>query len=408
MGDTVMVLEKEKDRCIVVTDGGEFLRLGCPSHVEVGDVVPLTELRRISRRSTPVMRKVVAAAAMLLIMIGMAGWWYIGPLEAAVVIIDINPSLEVHLDAQGLVTEIEPLNGDAETILEGLQTTGLSLEKAISSIIDAAMTCDYLRYQDEQNMLIVSVVENDSLRSRIRRIETVDETEIEEILVETLGDKGISAMVAVQRADMEQYRESRKLGTSVNKVRAARFAESENLDVSLDELTTRGFKQVIQGKQIPPGLLLGQSVHILEVKPKDLPQHPGHGFDKEEKQRQGQKENDHQNGQTAEGNGEGGQKTQPGNGGKKGKLGGNPSKDNDGTYTNSGSSEDKDVSTPGKSNQGEDKNEDDKPQPNDDNSDGDGIEDPNNDEKPPSEDKGSKSQENKGAGNSGKSSQKGH
>lgn len=75
----------------------------------------------------------------------------------AVLAIDINPSIELLLDEDGIVVDYNAMNPDAEQLpLEGI--LGLSAEEAIEQVIVAAESAGFINYEDQAADYVVLAV----------------------------------------------------------------------------------------------------------------------------------------------------------------------------------------------------------------------------------------------------------
>lgn len=81
----------------------------------------------------------------------------------SVILLDVNPSLALTVDAGETVLAAEALNEDAKDILGTMDLTGTSLEVAVNAIIGSMLQKGYLG--DMQNSILVSVEDQDAARS---------------------------------------------------------------------------------------------------------------------------------------------------------------------------------------------------------------------------------------------------
>lgn len=87
------------------------------------------------------MRKFAIAACMVLLLMG-GGFAYATP--TSYLSVDINPSVELGINALGQVISVEALNEDGEDILSGIGITGMKVKEAVGIIVDAAADKGYL------------------------------------------------------------------------------------------------------------------------------------------------------------------------------------------------------------------------------------------------------------------------
>lgn len=84
---------------------------------------------------------------------------------AAVITLDVNPSLSLTVDENERVTEAVPLNDDGRIVLEGMDLTGSSLNVAVNAVIGSMLQHGYLDLDNFENAILVSVESGDADRA---------------------------------------------------------------------------------------------------------------------------------------------------------------------------------------------------------------------------------------------------
>lgn len=126
-----------------------------------GDIIYMSE-----KKNTVTNRKrFIAAAAVLAVLcagiFAMAQKNIVHPVDS-VVILDVNPSISLSVDAKERVLRAEALNEDAKDILGNMELKNTSLEVAVNAIIGSMLQKGYLG--DLQNSILVSVENRDRAR----------------------------------------------------------------------------------------------------------------------------------------------------------------------------------------------------------------------------------------------------
>lgn len=106
-----------------------------------------------------------AAAAVLVLILGAVGWFgknTIRPVDS-VVMLDVNPSISLSVDAKERVLSAEALNDDAKEVLGDMELKNTSLDVALNAIIGSMLQKGYLG--DLQNSILVTVENPDAARS---------------------------------------------------------------------------------------------------------------------------------------------------------------------------------------------------------------------------------------------------
>ena len=143
-------------------------------------------------RSKSVFMTIAAAAAVFLLCVisipAIRGTFF-SP-DYSVVMLDVNPSLSMHVDADEKVLSAEALNDDAKEILGDMELKGTSLETAVNAIIGSMLQKGYL--SDIQNSILVSVENDDADRSA--RLQE----QISQIISQAVANSSMDAAVLSQ------------------------------------------------------------------------------------------------------------------------------------------------------------------------------------------------------------------
>ncbi len=96
------------------------------------------------------------ALALILVITGVIGGFELGATaQAAVVALDVNPSIELKVDGKNRVIEAIANNDDAQIILQGMNLKGSTLDTAVYAIIGSMTVHGYL--SEYTNSVLVSV-----------------------------------------------------------------------------------------------------------------------------------------------------------------------------------------------------------------------------------------------------------
>lgn len=146
-------MELGSKHAVVMTRDGEFIRVARRRQTwQLGDEVDVPNLVR----KRPILMTSIAsacAAAVIILFVLMTGPGGIGgpgqPVVAAYITMDINPSMELSVDADEIVLEARGLNDDGIAVLAGLSLKGIPLEEAADLIVDRAAELDYFNKYTE-------------------------------------------------------------------------------------------------------------------------------------------------------------------------------------------------------------------------------------------------------------------
>ena len=200
-----------------------------------------------AKRHAGVRRAVMGFAAALVVLVGgLAVFRGMSNDAFAVVGLDVNPSIELAIDKNEKVISAEAINEEGELILDGMNLKGSDVNIACNAIIGSMLTQGYLN--DSSNSVLVSVRSGDAERGR------EIEKEISDNLNTYLGDSEVAAAILGQLVydddELEDFAEAN--GISVGKAwlirnlldtGSARMTEADLLQLSTQELILLGQKR---------------------------------------------------------------------------------------------------------------------------------------------------------------------
>lgn len=175
-----------------------------------------------------VCRALAAAACLLAVVAGVFGFrLYSQP--AAYVGIDINPSLELSVNAFGTVIDARPLNEDADAVLQGVALEGRSYEDALAALLQSEALSTYI---DEDAYVSVAVTtDDDALASRLQGAS-------DECL------RNSSCNGSCHRVDGETRESAHHAGMGVGKYAAAQQLIELDPSVSLEECAAMSMREL--------------------------------------------------------------------------------------------------------------------------------------------------------------------
>ncbi len=158
--------------------------------------------------------------------------------ELAYVSLDINPSIDMVLDAKDRVQTVTAMNQDGEVLLEGLALQGLKLEAAVEAIIDEAIDLGYIDPEAED-----TTVTCDGSAEKVRN-------KLHEYVNTAFQNRGIMGS-AIAKQNTELLAEAEELGVTVGFLRLvyrALEADDELLKEDALLLTQQELIQIIKDK----------------------------------------------------------------------------------------------------------------------------------------------------------------
>ncbi len=137
-----VVLEKTGSQYTVLEENGTFRRVYRRQDAEVGEEI---EIRTGMEIFSGVRVWAGAAAVFLLVLTALLGWnLYQAPTAVALLSVDINPSVQFTLDAQGHLLNLQTQNEDAKRMLSQMDLTGKPLDQVLEQVVNQAVKQKFL------------------------------------------------------------------------------------------------------------------------------------------------------------------------------------------------------------------------------------------------------------------------
>lgn len=148
---TGVVLEIEKGTAVVLDGSGVFRTVAAHPDWRTGDVVHLFQKQRRTQWALPF------CACLALILASTGGWLWMAP--AALVSLDVNPSVELTLNRFDRVVSVRGMNEEGVVLLEGGNVKGMAAGAAVSALLDSGQMGPYLA---RENYVTLTVQSNDA------------------------------------------------------------------------------------------------------------------------------------------------------------------------------------------------------------------------------------------------------
>lgn len=172
-----------------------------------GNVITMNEVKKNKKKNrfVPI---AVAAALVLVCLGGYLGYSYgsaadpgvtgniVEPSTApnaavdSIITLDVNPSLNIVVDAADKVLEVQPLNDDAKTVIGDMDFAGSSLDVTVNALIGSMLMNGYL--DDIRNSILVSVANGDAAKA-----ESLQQ-QVSDMISSAVGEGGFEASVLTQ------------------------------------------------------------------------------------------------------------------------------------------------------------------------------------------------------------------
>ncbi len=197
------------------------------------------EKKKTKRNIIPLIVGPTLAVASLILVLTMTST---NPIVTTITI-DVNPSVEMGIDANGNVQTIEAINQDGTSIIEDIKVTGETIETATEKVVNELVNDNYLT-QDKNSVLVTGNGENAN-----QIVEQVNNTVQKE-----LTNNNIESSVITQVVEKTQTNEelANKYNISLGKVELInKIVENNSLYnfETLVELTTNDLNLLLESSK---------------------------------------------------------------------------------------------------------------------------------------------------------------
>lgn len=214
---------KAEDELIVKTD--KFLRTALEAPNQ--NKILYLENRSVNKMK---MKKILVASIAAVFVIGtfVGGYTYVKS-PVAYISLDINPSVELGINAFNDVISAEGVNDDGQTILEGQDVINNNVTDALNELIDSAVENDFIK-DDGTSVISITAESNDDDKA-------TDLTNISEQAVnDSIEDNKITAIVYKDCSDLSLRKEAKELGISPGKFKLIKNLQALDPTLTIDDL----------------------------------------------------------------------------------------------------------------------------------------------------------------------------
>ncbi|MCG8484198.1 MAG: anti-sigma factor domain-containing protein, partial [Clostridia bacterium] len=237
-----IVMEVNRNYCIVLTNTQEFIKLKIKKNIYESQEIYFTESDIYSQRSYA---KWAFAAAIVLIGLFLSGiqinqlYPYMNPYNAAVVSIDINPSIEFYIDEKNMVTKVIPLNEEANFLVSD-NWKGLTFHVVLNEYFDNAIENEYLK---QESTILISCAALDDDFNKDVIIKQVNKT---------IQEKNVSDITyGYIESNKESVKKAQKANVSIGKFEIYNDVKDSHQDMdTIEEVKNTEVSQLIEETEI--------------------------------------------------------------------------------------------------------------------------------------------------------------
>jgi hypothetical protein len=225
--------------------------------------------KRYNKRPAVMRRLVIAACAAVVLCVLPIGGYAVYKTPTSYVSVDINPSVELGINAFGKVVSVTPYNADGEIVLGGLDLMNKNVESAVRLIVRSASQNGFIK--DDGSTFISVTAETDS-DTQARQLEADAETGAQD----AIDQENDAATVETEHIGLDRRDDAIALGISPGKLNLI-----EKLQALDPAITVDAYKDA--------------TVSDIQKKFVELKKETQQNQNTEQEQNEGQKQNKEQN-----------------------------------------------------------------------------------------------------------------
>lgn len=231
-----LVVELEKKHTIVLDKQGEFIRIRRDFSHKVGQELAVSQQ---VRRGIPSLPRIVAAAAVLLLVAGLSlsTYGYFRPYSY--IDVDINPSVEITTNVFDRILKVNALNADGEKIIQDGSFTNKTLAEGVRNLLDRAIHTGYLK-KDTANAIVFTVSSKKDHKSGDM------EKSIRQAAERELKSEGVQSEIHMEKVQVKQHDEALKQGISPGKQALIRNLKKLAPQVKEEEYKNKPVKEILR------------------------------------------------------------------------------------------------------------------------------------------------------------------
>lgn len=185
-----------------------------------------------------IVKKKIALALSAAFVLSLAGGGYAyAKTPVAYVSVDINPSVELGVNAFDTVVSVEAYNEDGSNILEGTDLLNVKVDEAVSTVVTNAINDGYIKEDGTSAIEITTSTDKTDVAAEL------DET-LKEVVDETLDDNNVEAEVETQNVALARRDEARKLGITPGKLNLIQKLQALDPTITVDEYKNSSVKDI--------------------------------------------------------------------------------------------------------------------------------------------------------------------
>lgn len=217
-----IVIEVNENYIIVMKQDASMLKIKFKEGISVGDKIYFFTEDILIQKSNRINKRVIASIAAMLTFVMLIFKPVFQKETYAVISFDINPSIELQVDKNGIITSVKGMNDQGEELnIEYIK--GLTIEKGVEKLKSELAKDGYI---NKNNSLLVGFAFSEE-----------DDKEFEDKLQKSIKTSFKDIDIAYVKGDKGTINEANKRNVSLGRCKANMKLEDDFIDDMLENLT---------------------------------------------------------------------------------------------------------------------------------------------------------------------------
>lgn len=231
-----VIIEKKGKYAVALTKNGEFIKTRNKDSFKVGYEI---DIASSSAFSTGMLTKITAAAASVLLFIGVGYGAYSYAMPYSYINIDINPSIEVTTNVFDRIIKVRGLNEDGEKVLSSVNARNKEVGDAIVNILQSAEKNGYLGGDSENAVMFTVSGKN---KHKVEEIEK----KVGDTAEKQLKASSVKTEVVVENVTLERHEKAEDMGVSPGKMLLIEKLEESDPNVDIESYKDAPVKEIMK------------------------------------------------------------------------------------------------------------------------------------------------------------------
>ena len=182
-------------------------------------------------------KKIALALAACAILSSGGGVYAYAKTPVAYVSMDINPSVELGVNAFDKVVSVEAYNDDGKKIIEGTDLRNYHIDNAISTLVSHAISEGYIKEDGSSAIEITTSTDKEKVAIKL------DES-LKEVAHKTLNNNDVEADIETENVALARRDEARKLGITPGKLNLIQKLQELDSTITVEDYKDSSVKDI--------------------------------------------------------------------------------------------------------------------------------------------------------------------